>query len=513
MPDKNDLITVKQAAELIDREPDNISYLIQYRRINKYDSNGNLIKSRNGGISKIKISKSELLGYVTNRDNGIEEERRGKLGDYNRDLAFDGITEKIRTKHVHRLHQYKGKFIPQLVEYFLKRYFKEGDLILDPFMGSGTTLVQANEMGMRSVGVDITPFNCMISEVKTREYNVELLKKELKDILSKTKEYSKEKYVKDYEKEIKKYISEFNREILPIIEKESVETELKIFAIKVEKEFNNWLKGKTNLKIEPNNNQLTITLSPYLQKWFSKRALSELQFYKNNIENYENKDIMNIILTRAARSSRLTPHYDLASPKEPMRDAYFCFKHKQICYPIQNAIKKLDLYTRDSIKRIEEFSKLRKNVYTKVLPHDDSRFIKMEQYLEKDILKEKFDGIFTSPPYVGNIDYHEQHRYAYELLNISRFDEKEIGPLSKGKTKKAQQQYVEDISLVLTNMRRYLKKDSNIFFVANDKHNLYPDIAKQADMKIVKEHKRPVSNRTERDKQFYSETIFQMKYL
>jgi DNA modification methylase len=42
----------------------------------------------------------------------------------------------------YRLHPYLGKFIPQLVEWFLRRYFREGDWILDPFMGSGTTLVR-----------------------------------------------------------------------------------------------------------------------------------------------------------------------------------------------------------------------------------------------------------------------------------------------------------------------------------------------------------------------------------
>ena len=57
------------------------------------------------------------------------------------DLSFANVREYERTKHVHRLHPYLGKFIPQLVEVFLKHYFKKGDSILDPFMGSGTTLI------------------------------------------------------------------------------------------------------------------------------------------------------------------------------------------------------------------------------------------------------------------------------------------------------------------------------------------------------------------------------------
>src|SRR4030042_1986861 len=68
------------------------------------------------------------------------------------DLTFIGVQEKIRTKHVHRLHPYLGKFIPQLVEVFLSTFFKNGDTILDPFSGSGTALIEANVLGINSIG-------------------------------------------------------------------------------------------------------------------------------------------------------------------------------------------------------------------------------------------------------------------------------------------------------------------------------------------------------------------------
>ena len=57
------------------------------------------------------------------------------------------LPENVRTKHVHRLHPYHGKFIPQLVEVLLDRYFTRGAHVLDPFAGSGTTLVQALDWG------------------------------------------------------------------------------------------------------------------------------------------------------------------------------------------------------------------------------------------------------------------------------------------------------------------------------------------------------------------------------
>ena len=60
-------------------------------------------------------------------------------------------------------------------------------------------------------------------------------------------------------------------------------------------------------------------------------------------------------------------------------------------------------------------------------------------------------------------------------------------------------------------MKQYLKKDYNVFLVANDKFNLYPTIASKANMKIINTYNRPVLNRTEKDKSAYSETIFHMR--
>ena len=56
------------------------------------------------------------------------------------------LPERERTKHVHRLHPYLGKYVPQLVEIFLARYVPPGP-VLDPFAGSGTTLVESHEFG------------------------------------------------------------------------------------------------------------------------------------------------------------------------------------------------------------------------------------------------------------------------------------------------------------------------------------------------------------------------------
>lgn len=81
-----------------------------------------------------------------------EVNRNTPLESLNLNWSETDLPEKVRTKHVHRLHPYLGKFIPQLVEVFLRKYFSINQTVLDPFCGFGTTLVQANELGINSIG-------------------------------------------------------------------------------------------------------------------------------------------------------------------------------------------------------------------------------------------------------------------------------------------------------------------------------------------------------------------------
>ena len=115
------LLSIKEASEwassYLGQEitESNISYLIQYGKILRYDEIGNPKSSSNGTT---KVSLLELRHYYKNRTR--EEKWKQTLGEeINWHLSFENIPERDRTKHVHRLHQYKGKFIPQLVEYFL----------------------------------------------------------------------------------------------------------------------------------------------------------------------------------------------------------------------------------------------------------------------------------------------------------------------------------------------------------------------------------------------------------
>ncbi len=519
------LINLRQACEwasqYLKREVtvSNISYLLQYGRIKNYGSNGNPL-----------INIEELKQYYDSYDK--KEKWKDILGDdLDWHLSFEEYKESERTKHVHRLHPYKGKFIPQLVEYFLDShtdefkkevYFNKGDIILDPFCGSGTTLVQSNELGIHALGIDISMFNAMISNVKVRKHDIKNLKDAIDQITIELKKFQNTKNNITFEKQLLFELTNFNNRYFPSPEyKRRVrngEIDEKKYSIDKEIEFlkiyYNLVK-KYNIRLEQDNNKT------FLDKWFLYPVREEIDFVVDQIKRINDKDIgevLTIILSRTARSCRATTYADLATLKEPVRATYYCKKHGKICKPIFSIMGWWQTYTIDTIKRLIQFERLRTETFQICLVGDSRKIDIFDEVKKKNqkfgelLLQRKVNGIFSSPPYVGLIDYHDQHAYAYEMFGFDRKDELEIGPLYKGQGKEARDSYIKGIAESLNNCKKYLKDDYDIFLVANDKFNLYPEIARLSQMRIVNLYKRPVLNRSEKDRSnAYMETIFHLK--
>ncbi len=80
--------------------------------------------------------------------------------------SFKEVKRSETNYITHGYHRYPAKFIPQIVSRLISDLTSEGDLVLDPFGGCGTTLVEAKTLGRRSVGFDINPVAKLITETK-----------------------------------------------------------------------------------------------------------------------------------------------------------------------------------------------------------------------------------------------------------------------------------------------------------------------------------------------------------
>lgn len=526
----SELLTIKEASVWAtkylnkDVTTSNISYLIQYAKILNMGKNGNPL-----------VSIEELEKYYKSHYKSKEERWKEKLGkDLNWALSFSECKESETTKHVHRLHPYKGKFIPQLVEYFLdnhidnfkqQKFFNEGDTVLDPFCGSGTLLVQANELGINAVGIDISRFNSQISNSKVAFYDIESIL-EIGDLISQElKQFLTERNNLEFESELLNELKAFNKAHFP-----SPEFKLKVKHKELnEKEFGNQkateflpiyqrLVEDYRIDLQQDN----IDESNFLDKWFTQVIRDEIEFINDRLQRVDNpeiKNILSIILSRTIRSCRATTHSDLATLFEPQITPYYCTKHGKICKPLFSILRWWNRYLKDTVKRLNEFNELRTDT-SQICLTGDSRNLdiiaELKRYNEdfsNTLAVRKIDGIFSSPPYVGVIDYHEQHAYAYDLFGHERNDSLEIGPLYNGQGKAAQKSYLKGIAEVLINCKDFLVEDYNVFLVANDKFGLYAQIAELAGMQIVNQYKRPVLNRVEKDRNAYSEIIFHLKPL
>jgi DNA methylase len=87
-------------------------------------------------------------------------------------------------RRAHSIHEisYRACFKPQLPEFFIKRLTREGDAVFDPFMGRGTTPLQAALMGRRPFGNDINPLSVLLTRPRLRPPQIAAIARRLGDV-------------------------------------------------------------------------------------------------------------------------------------------------------------------------------------------------------------------------------------------------------------------------------------------------------------------------------------------
>lgn len=87
--------------------------------------------------------------------------------DTMRELHFPLDEYKENGYLTHSIHPYPAKFVPQIPREIIAKLTLPGEWILDPFCGSGTSLVEGNLLGRHAVGTDVNPLSCKIARAKS----------------------------------------------------------------------------------------------------------------------------------------------------------------------------------------------------------------------------------------------------------------------------------------------------------------------------------------------------------
>ena len=123
------------------------------------------VSSESGAISRQQMSKIGTRGGLTYRSLALKHRATGQPVEirFRASVEFGGRSDRA----THNLHPYPGKLLPQVAAFIIEHLTSPGELVLDPFCGSGTVAVEAAIAGRRCIAMDQNPFACLLARVKT----------------------------------------------------------------------------------------------------------------------------------------------------------------------------------------------------------------------------------------------------------------------------------------------------------------------------------------------------------
>lgn len=290
--------------------------------------------------------------------------------------SFSDKTQKDTSYITHSYYTYPAKFIPQLALRLIETYSKPLDLVLDPFMGSGTTMVEALVHNRRCVGTDINEIAYLVAKVKTTPLNINTLKKEfsaLSLILSSEDENSL--FMPNNQQSIREKKLQKMQNLLPKNER--------------------------------------------IDYWFKPKQKGELSVILACILDIADKDMQDFFLVGFAQILKTCSIW-LQKSIKPTRD----LRKKEVdCYAMflaqaRKMIKKHEQYNQMLSKNMLENTEKYLNLYCA-----DSRHLPLGD--------NEANLIVTSPPYVTSYEYADLHQlpslWLGFLENLSEFRKKFIG--------------------------------------------------------------------------------------
>jgi len=105
--------------------------------------------------------------------------------EYRLELRDCVTPQLLKAQPVHRWFWFPHSFSPQLVDEILKAYpLPPRGSVLDPFVGAGTTVRRAGDLGYRAVGADLSPLSVFVSQAKLAHLDKAMLEAQLQDIMA-----------------------------------------------------------------------------------------------------------------------------------------------------------------------------------------------------------------------------------------------------------------------------------------------------------------------------------------
>ena len=298
------------------------------------------------------------------------------IGVLSQDLNFQ---RKDSGNAPHNFHPFPAKFPPQLPRKFIKELTSSNDVILDPMVGSGTTILEASLLGRRGIGFDIDPLALLISQVKVKRLD-------------------------------KYQLNQVGDEII----KRALTS----------------VAQKTEILMSELENRWDPKTKEFINYWFALETQIELLALINEIEKITDdaiKSFLTLVFSSViiTKSGGVSYSFDLAHTR-PHRAKVVISQHGEMLLGHNlkgKSSPRIKLLTKKLRSPITEFKKKLENNLRGLLEpamfDETCPSIKHGDAQDLPLDCESIDLIITSPPYASNaIDYMRAHKFSLVWLNF-----------------------------------------------------------------------------------------------
>lgn len=311
----------------------------------------------------------------------------------------------------HNIHRYSGKFIPQIAAAAIELLSSPGDCVLDSYMGSGTTLLEAQLKNRNAIGVDINPLAVLISKVKNTSVKAN-------DII------------------------ELDSVIVPFVNRLLSDGQISFVIPTIDRAYCLAEYNANSWRLEDEWNK----------KWYQRDVLQQLVEIYSCILSLKNEKAKNIALVAFSDILRKSSN---ASSKYP--NVMFDKNAKKKPLPAKAFIESL-AHVKDAVIQMSEV----------VSENSTEINILMQNNLSLCLADNSVDAIITHPPYIAAVPYAE---YGCLSLNWLGYDSKELDiQLTGGKrhSKKVVSRFEDDYEKYFVESLRVLKPNGYMFLMVGN---------------------------------------------